>query len=470
MKKSIVSIHNFNMKDDYHGGLKNVSFGLYEGEITSFIGPNGFGKETIVKILNGSLKCDFLYNYFSFDQERVSEYRYIKDRIHRFEEESAMSRSLKNWTVAEYIGMDKMGVFMFGSRVRKVSEEITELCMECDFEIDISRKLLSLNELELRKVELLKALYSGIRLLIIVDELKGLSAQEEKLYAAFMKRIVLKNMTIVFQCHNEGKLLIFCDRILLFDRNRIIAKWNLNKTNEKKDFANTLMKWKKKINNHVVRDPFIGEREAVFEVKKLTISGRNRNFKFYPGSVGSLLVYDYEQREKLFSILTGKQKDRQAEFYIDKKQLCNIYEHSLISKRIISAIFSDAYDELFKEMSIADNIMLPSLKKLSAGEMAFEYRRISYRIGEENDRILIDSEKKLSYLKPNQRLYVLMAKWRVYKAKIIFLYEPFRYYDASRINEIKEYIRQLAGNGTGVVVIQAEKSNLEDISNYEYVL
>ena len=75
------------MKDDYHGGLKNVSFGLYEGEITSFIGPNGFGKETIVKILNGSLKCDFLYNYFSFDQERVSEYRYIKDRIHRFEEE-----------------------------------------------------------------------------------------------------------------------------------------------------------------------------------------------------------------------------------------------------------------------------------------------------------------------------------------------------------------------------------------------
>jgi len=50
--KEKVSIRGLNFYYGQNRALKDVSLGLYEGEVTAFIGPSGCGKSTLLRILN----------------------------------------------------------------------------------------------------------------------------------------------------------------------------------------------------------------------------------------------------------------------------------------------------------------------------------------------------------------------------------------------------------------------------------
>lgn len=54
--EEMITIHNLNKTFGKKQVLQNVSFNLYSGKIVGLLGPNGSGKTTILKILNGLLK------------------------------------------------------------------------------------------------------------------------------------------------------------------------------------------------------------------------------------------------------------------------------------------------------------------------------------------------------------------------------------------------------------------------------
>ena len=58
MEKKLIEFKNIVKEFDGKLVLKGVSLDIYENEFVTLLGPSGCGKTTLLRILNGSLRCD----------------------------------------------------------------------------------------------------------------------------------------------------------------------------------------------------------------------------------------------------------------------------------------------------------------------------------------------------------------------------------------------------------------------------
>ncbi len=56
MNKAVITLEGLTKYYGTHLGVEDISLNVEEGEIFGFIGPNGVGKSTTIRILMGLLK------------------------------------------------------------------------------------------------------------------------------------------------------------------------------------------------------------------------------------------------------------------------------------------------------------------------------------------------------------------------------------------------------------------------------
>ena len=192
--------------------LEGVDFDLRPGEIHALIGENGAGKTTLMNVLYGVVSRDA--GTIEAHGKQV-DIRTPQDAIElgigmvhqHFKLVSTLS-------VVENVVLGQGGhVLMRKGRLAGVAERISELGERYGLRVDPRAKVWHLSVGEQQRVEILRALYRGARVLILDEPTANLTPGEADHLLEKLKAMVRDGASIVFITHHLEEVLGSTDRI-----------------------------------------------------------------------------------------------------------------------------------------------------------------------------------------------------------------------------------------------------------------
>lgn len=195
--------------------IDTVDFDLRGGEIHGLLGENGAGKSTLCSVLSGLYKPDS--GSVLIDGEAVD----FRSPLDASEAGIGMVyqhfRLVDSFTVAQNIvlGLSK------GQRprsIRQVEEAVASLAEEYGLHVDPSAPIWQLSVGEQQRVEILKQLFRGARILILDEPTAVLAPQEtDRLFEA-VSTMVSKGQAVVLVSHKMAETMEYTDRLTVLRR------------------------------------------------------------------------------------------------------------------------------------------------------------------------------------------------------------------------------------------------------------
>jgi len=212
----------------YPGVLANseVSIIVNSGDIHAIVGENGAGKSTLMKMLYGMVKPDEgSIEIFQSTANMNSPKDAINLGIGMVHQHFMLA---KNLTVLENIilGIDKP--FLKNIRLSKYKSEIKKVMDTYSLKIDLNQYVEELSVGEKQRVEIIKVLYRGAKILILDEPTAVLVPQEVKELFENLRDLKNNGVTVLFISHKLDEVLEIADRISVMRAGRMIDTVNNN--------------------------------------------------------------------------------------------------------------------------------------------------------------------------------------------------------------------------------------------------
>lgn len=220
------------------GGLKAVSnfnMTINKGELIGLIGPNGAGKTTVFNLLTGVYKPT--EGEFWLDGTRMNgkkTYQVVRAGIARTFQNI---RLFKQLTVEEnvLVAFDESFTYHMGSAIfrtpgfwkqeNEMHEKAIDLLRIFNLEGLATTQAANLPYGQQRKLEIARALATGMKLLLLDEPAAGMNPQETEELGRFIMQIKKKyDLTILMIEHHMELVMKFSDRIYVVDFGRLISQ------------------------------------------------------------------------------------------------------------------------------------------------------------------------------------------------------------------------------------------------------
>jgi len=204
--------------------LNEVSLKVNEGEFVGLIGPNGSGKTTFFNVVTGVLKPESGKIIFKGkDITGLTPDKICKAGIARTFQ---IPRPFKSMSVLE----NAMAAILFcgkylGCSRKEATQEARRYLELVDLKSAEEVMASELNLIGLRRLEIVRALATKPRYLLIDEAMSGLN-REEILKACSMLRKIREemNVTVIMVEHIMYALMNLVEKVIVFDYGQIIAQ------------------------------------------------------------------------------------------------------------------------------------------------------------------------------------------------------------------------------------------------------
>ena len=292
--KKIIEVKNLTKEYKNLKAIDNLSFDVFEGEILGLLGPNGSGKSTtinsILQLLNyssGSIKI--------FGHVMKPDSYEIKKDIGVIFQEVAVFQELTVYENIDYF----CGLYISDKEIRKkcVMDAINLVGLN-DF-IKFYPKELSGGLL--RRLNIACGIAHKPKLIFLDEPTVAVDPQSRNNILDGIKKLRDEGATIVYTTHYMEEVEIICDRIIILDKGKIIAKGT---TDELKALAKLEEKITVEVKN--ISEETLKEIKEFKTVLDLSYQGNTLVIVYKKGkdNLGELIDYLHEKKvtySKIFS-------------------------------------------------------------------------------------------------------------------------------------------------------------------------
>lgn len=214
----IINLSHISYNYEEVSALNDISLEIYAGELIFFTGPNGCGKSTLFKLLNGLIfptKGEYYFDNKKIDKNTLQDNIFAKNFHKRigyiFQNPDVQ---LFNATVYDEIA--------FGPRQMNLDEEIihqrvNELLIYLNIQHLQDRPPYHLSGGEQKKVALAAILALNPDVLMIDEPLNGLDNKTRQWFKDFLIDFIKANKTILISTHEQELLSLPHSRIIKFN-------------------------------------------------------------------------------------------------------------------------------------------------------------------------------------------------------------------------------------------------------------
>ena len=191
--------------------LREITFGIQEGEIWGLLGPSGAGKTTLVKILTGQLKQDGGYaGLLGKDTRELSA-----------SEHGQIGIMMDNFGL-----YDRLSVYnnlSFYADIYQVShDKIADILKSIDLYDARNTAVIKLSKGMKNRLSLARALMNHPKILFLDEPTSGLDPATTREIHAILREEKKKGTTIFLTTHNMFEAESLCDHIALLSEGNII--------------------------------------------------------------------------------------------------------------------------------------------------------------------------------------------------------------------------------------------------------
>ena len=200
----------------------NVSFDIDNASIHAIVGENGAGKSTLMKILYGMVKPDFGEIYVFDEKISLSSPKdainYGLGMVHQH------FMLADNFTVLESIILGIDGAGITNLKLEKYRESINEVMSRYSLNVELDRFVDDLGVGEKQRVEILKVLFRGAKILILDEPTSALGQKQQMEVLKTIKKVQeLGNIAIILITHNEIHAQLIADRYTFLSLGEVIG-------------------------------------------------------------------------------------------------------------------------------------------------------------------------------------------------------------------------------------------------------
>ena len=223
MSHALLEVQGVSKRFGGFDALTEVSFSLGEGERFGIIGPNGSGKTTLMNCISGALSSDG--GTIRFDGTNITRQAAWRRARLGIARSFQVPRPFASLTVAENIYVPLEYAANRSPQVTQSRREVALAIVERMNLVEKADVLAgNLTQVELRKLELARALATHPRLLILDEVMAGLSAAEVDEMLDIILKINAQGVTVIMIEHIMRAIMRFSLRVLCLDAGEIIAE------------------------------------------------------------------------------------------------------------------------------------------------------------------------------------------------------------------------------------------------------
>jgi len=201
---------------------RDISLELGRGEILGLLGENGAGKSTLMAILFG---------HYVADEGRIEVFgRPLAPGRPRDSLAAGIGMVHQRFVLADnltaldniVIGTEPLWAVRSGRQAARA--RLVELSERYGLRVDPDRHVGALAVGEQQRVEILKAMYRGARILILDEPTAVLTPQESEALFSILRRMVSDGLSIIFISHKLREVAAICGRIAVLRRGELVAE------------------------------------------------------------------------------------------------------------------------------------------------------------------------------------------------------------------------------------------------------
>jgi general nucleoside transport system ATP-binding protein len=197
-----------------------IDLTLNEGEIHALVGENGAGKSTLMRVLYGLYPPDAGRIIVRGSQVSIATPRSaIALGIGMVHQHFVL---VDRFTVTENIVLGAEGGPLLS--LDEAAERIRDLAESYGFYVNPEARVEDLSVGEEQRVEILKALYRGVDLLILDEPTAVLTPAETRELFQNLRRLKADGKTVVFISHKLDEVLEIADRITVLRRGKVVGE------------------------------------------------------------------------------------------------------------------------------------------------------------------------------------------------------------------------------------------------------
>jgi ABC-type sugar transport system ATPase subunit len=445
--------------------LDKVDFRLRRGEVNSLIGANGAGKSTLVKILNGIYTAD----------EGVTEIDGSIANIRQSGDAGKYGISFvhqelnicPDLTVAENIMIGRLERTRFGLYdARRTREKARELVETIQIDLDVAAPARSLRAAEKQIIEILKALTTNAKILVLDEPTSSLNEHEKRIFFDIVANLKAQGVSIIFISHFLEDVLLISDRVTVLKdgvNNGVFQASEINK-----DVLIAAMMGKAMHRRERGRKQLTGDAQAALELDNLSSGNRFRNI--------SLRVRKGEIVGVCGLLGAGKTELARAIFGIDPfdsgvvrvaGEPMNSISPRIAMERRIAFVSEDRKAEGFVPLlSIRENATMSILPRISNGIGLINRSRQDELASTLSRRMTIkcsSTEQQVVSLSGGNQQKVVIARCVASRPDIFILDEPTRGVDVYAKSEIYAILAGMAADGVAIIIFSSELDELLDV-------
>lgn len=452
---------------------RDVNLEVAAGEIHALVGENGAGKSTLMHILSGlHTPSSGTIEVFGRDATGWDTNAAIAAGVGMVHQHFMLVPTL---TVAENLVLGREPVRGIQLDQMRAESDVRSLAERTGLRVDPSRTIAELSVGEAQRVEILKVLYRGARVLVLDEPTAVLSPPEVDELWTVLRGLRAQGDTIIIITHKLDEVVAISDTITVMRDGRSVARLATASTSPQeiakamvgRDVALAL---DARVGSaSPATSATAGSANAALSIRGLSVLGDRGNlvidalsFDVQPGEIFGIAGVEGNGQSELLDVIAGLRRAKSGTVHLGNDDVTAFDVRSRADAGL-SHIPEDRHRRgLVLDYSIADNLLLGQQHHFS-NAMGLDYGRIAEHAATQVRTFDIrppNPSLAARTLSGGNQQKIVIAREMGRPFTVLLAAQPTRGVDVGAIEFIHAQLRAARADGKGVLLVSADLSEV----------
>jgi ABC-type uncharacterized transport system ATPase subunit len=441
-----------------------ICFDVRKGEIHCLLGENGAGKTTLARCLYGFHQPDGGEIRFRGKRTTISSPSdAIRLGIGMVHQHFALIDPL---SVIENVIMGNEGRNAI-LNLERAEEKLRSLCEIYAVDLNPKARIWQLSVGQQQWVEILKALYVGVDLLILDEPTSVLTPQESERLFAVLQQMKEEGLSIIFVTHKLKEVMEVSDRVSILRKGRKVK--TVATADETMESLARMMVGREVI--FQVEREQLEHGQPVLEVRDLNAlddmgleAVRGVSFEISHSEILGLAGVAGNGQRELFEVLVGVRKAEGGRISVEGEEITNRAPAQIMAKGIGHIPEDRIHDGLVPDLSVAENLILGQQRSplFARGPLLDQKKiqRYAQQCVSEFDIMTPSVQQPVKFLSGGNLQKVILARELWLCPRVLLANQPTRGLDVGVIEYVRRRLLQKRKEGVGILLASEDLDEL----------